>query len=122
MARRRLPSDCVRFRLLVFVALALASGCGGANSGGDNSDNAGAKVFAESECGSCHTYSPAGSVGDVGPNLDDANVTFEQAVEQVTKGGGGMPAYGDPSDPEHYGRLLSKEEIEEVARFVTEDG
>jgi cytochrome c6 len=121
LAARRLLSDRVRVRLLVVVPLALAAGCGGGDGGGDKSDSAGAKVFAESGCGTCHTYGPAGSAGDVGPNLDDANVTFERAVEQVTNGGGGMPAYGDPSDPEH-ARLLSKEEIEEVARFVSQGG
>jgi cytochrome c6 len=110
-----------RFRMLVVLLVALAAGCGGGEGGGDESDGRGATVFAESGCGDCHTYSPAGSTGDVGPNLDDANVTFERAVEQVTNGGGGMPAYGDPSDPEH-ARLLSKEEIEDVAGFVSQGG
>jgi mono/diheme cytochrome c family protein len=106
--------------MLIGALVALAAGCGGADGGGDETDSAGAKVFAESGCGSCHTYSRAGSTADVGPNLDDSSVTFERAVSQVTNGGGGMPAYGDATDPEH-ARLLSKEEIEDVARFVTQD-
>jgi mono/diheme cytochrome c family protein len=107
-----------RLRLLV-VVVALAAGCGEGDGGGDKSDSPGAKVFAESGCGSCHTYSPAGSTGNVGPNLDDSNVTFERAVEQVTNGGGGMPAFGDKTDPER-ARLLSKKEIDDVARFVSQ--
>ena len=123
MAARRLPSDRVRFRLLVVVALALVAGCGGGDGGGDKSDTPGARVFAEAGCGTCHTDSRAGSASDVGPDLDDANVTFERAVEQVTDGGGGMPAYRDPPDPDDpdYARpLLSEQEIEDVARFVSQ--
>jgi len=51
---------------------------------------------------------------------DNADVTFELAVAQVTDGGGGMPAYGDRSDPEH-ARLLTKEQIEDVAHFVSQE-
>jgi len=34
---------------------------------------------------------PCTATGDVGPNVRDANVTFERAVEHVTNGGGGCP-------------------------------
>jgi mono/diheme cytochrome c family protein len=47
----------------------------------------------------------------VGPNLDEADPDFEEAVAQIKSGGGGMPAYEGQ---------LSEEEIANVAAFVTE--
>ena len=40
-------------------------------------------------------------------------MSFEQAVQQVTNGGGGMPAFKDQ---------LSEQEIEDVSRYITEEG
>jgi mono/diheme cytochrome c family protein len=71
----------------------------------------GKKVFASAGCGGCHTFSAAGSTGTVGPNLDDASVDVDAAVQQVKNGGGGMPAFGD---------RLSDQEIADVAAFVTQ--
>jgi mono/diheme cytochrome c family protein len=70
---------------------------------------AGEEVFASARCGDCHVLSAAGSSGTVGPNLDDTNSQYDAIVEQVTNGGGGMPAFGDQ---------LSEEEIRDVAAFV----
>ena len=84
---------------------------GGAAGEGDAAK--GKEIFASAGCGGCHTYGPAGSSGTVGPNLDDANVTAEQAAGQVKNGGGGMPAFGD---------RLSDQEIADVAAFVTQGG
>ncbi len=71
----------------------------------------GKKIFASAGCGGCHTFSAAGSTGTVGPNLDDANVDVDAAVQQIKNGGGGMPAFGD---------RLSDQEIADVAAFVTQ--
>jgi hypothetical protein len=95
--------------LLLLLVVGLLAGCGGGDENGEGG-GPGAKVFADQGCGGCHTFSPAGSTGTIGPNLDDANVSFERAVQQVTNGGGGMPAFGDK---------LSKQEIEDVARYVS---
>ena len=80
-------------------------------AGGEGDAAKGKEIFASAGCGGCHTFGPAGSSGTVGPNLDDANVTAEQAAEQVRNGGGGMPAFGD---------RLSDQEIADVAAFVTQ--
>jgi mono/diheme cytochrome c family protein len=81
----------------------------GAATEGDPAN--GKKVFASAGCGGCHTFSAAGSTGTVGPNLDEASVDFDAAVQQVKNGGGGMPAFGD---------RLSDQEIADVAAFVTQ--
>ena len=104
----------VKLRLLLLLLVAALAGCGGDDGDGDGADGGpGAKVFAEAGCGSCHTFSPASSTGSVGPNLDEADISFDQAVQQITNGGGGMPPFKDE---------LSEQEIEDVARYVTEGG
>jgi mono/diheme cytochrome c family protein len=70
---------------------------------------AGESVFAAQACGSCHVLEAAGSSGTIGPNLDDSAPGYEAIVEQVTNGGGGMPAFADQ---------LSEEQIRDVAAFV----
>ena len=52
----------------------------------------------------------AGTTGTVGPNLDESQVSFEDAVRQITNGGGGMPAFGDQ---------LEDEQIRALARYIT---
>jgi cytochrome c553 len=84
---------------------------GGGGGGGEGDPEAGAAVFEANDCGNCHTYEPAGTSGTIGPNLDDSDVDFEGAVQQITDGGGGMPAYGGQ---------LSEDDIANVAAFVTQ--
>jgi Cytochrome C oxidase, cbb3-type, subunit III len=108
----------VRPHLILLVLLALVTGCGGGDDNGDGGDGGtadgpGAMIFSEQGCGSCHTFSPAGSSGTIGPSLDDSDVDFDGAVQQIRDGGGAMPAFKDK---------LSEEEIEDVARYVTEGG
>jgi mono/diheme cytochrome c family protein len=103
-------------RILVSLAFALvAFGLAGC-SGGDEptaaeltASNPGAAVFADAGCGDCHTLSAASSTGTVGPNLDQVSVDRERIIEQVTRGGGAMPAFK--------GRL-DNDEIEAVADFL----
>lgn len=121
MRRTKLPV------LLVAGALALVvAGCGSdddsdtaeppaatttENGGGETGDAAnGEQVYVAAGCGGCHTFEAAGSTGSVGPNLDDASPSFDLVVEQVTNGGGAMPAFGDE---------LSEQEIRDVAAFVS---
>ena len=82
---------------------------GGAAVQGDAA--AGKEVFASAGCGNCHTLADAGATGTVGPNLDDLDVTVEAAAEQVTNGGGGMPAFSGG---------LSEKQIADVAAYVVE--
>jgi len=73
---------------------------------------AGATVFKQAGCGSCHTLAAASASGQIGPNLDNLRPGFEAAQAKVETGGGGMPAFA--------GRL-SKEQIRDVAAFVAKN-
>ena len=112
--------------LAALVSLALA-GCGGGgdddgaaeeppaatDEGGGTEGNAeaGAQLFADNGCGTCHTLDAAGTTGTTGPNLDEVQPSFEAAVEQITNGGGGMPAFGES---------LSDQQIRDLAAYVVE--
>jgi mono/diheme cytochrome c family protein len=78
-------------------------------TGAAGSDRVG-KVIFTTNCASCHTLADAGTTGTVGPNLDDLKPAQDVVVEQVTNGGGGMPAFGG---------TLTEEEINEVAVYVS---
>jgi mono/diheme cytochrome c family protein len=84
---------------------------GGGGGGAEGDPEAGAEVFAEAGCGGCHVFEPAGSSGSAGPNLDEADVSFEDAVAQIENGGGGMPPFEGQ---------LSDQQIADVAAFVTQ--
>ena len=73
---------------------------------------AGATVFKQAGCGSCHTLAAASASGQIGPNLDDLRPAFEDVRARVEAGGGGMPAFA--------GRL-SEEQIRDVAAFVAKN-
>jgi len=82
---------------------------GGAAAEGDPEN--GKSIYASAGCGGCHTFAEAGSTGTVGPSLDESNMDFDAAVQQIENGGGAMPAFGD---------RLSDQEIADVAAFVTQ--
>jgi mono/diheme cytochrome c family protein len=95
-----------------------AEAAGGGTEGKENVEEesaggnpmAGKNVFAEN-CSVCHGASGHG--GNGGPDLttQPKAKTLNGAVEQVTEGGGGMPAFAE---------LLSTKEIEDVAAYVVE--
>jgi mono/diheme cytochrome c family protein len=72
---------------------------------------AGKDIFlGTSGCGTCHTLADAGTSGTVGPNLDDAQPSFDLVVDRVTNGLGGMPPFSS---------TLSEEDIQNVAAYVS---
>ncbi len=74
------------FRIALTIAcLALPGGAAAAS---------GPQLFASAGCGGCHTLAAAGSTGTVGPNLDQLGPSAAAVANQVTYGGGGMPAFG----------------------------
>jgi cytochrome c oxidase subunit II len=88
-----------------------AEGESEAPEGGTADAAAGEEVFAEN-CSVCHGSDGHG--GNGGPDLTTMPKAQEQASaeEQVTNGGGGMPAFAG---------TLSEEEISNVAAYVVED-
>ena len=70
----------------------------------------GESIFASAGCGGCHTFEAAGSNGSVGPNLDESKPSLELAIDRITNGQGGMPAFKDQ---------LSEEQIQAVAQYVS---
>src|SRR6266511_4759623 len=91
---------------LLLATLPLAAGCG---SSGDSASSPGAKVFASSGCGGCHTLSAAAAKGQVGPNLDELKPDASTVAHQVRVGGNGMPSFRSK---------LSARQISLVADFV----
>ena len=63
----------------------------------------------KAQCGVCHTLNAAGSVGNIGPDLDQLKPPISQIIYTVTNGIGVMQAWEG---------ILTDEEIEAVAYYV----
>ena len=63
----------------------------------------------KAQCGVCHALQAAGSVGNIGPNLDQLKLPMSQIIYTVTNGIGVMSAWQG---------ILTQEEIEAVAYYV----
>jgi mono/diheme cytochrome c family protein len=95
----------------------------------------GKEVYAASGCGACHTFTPAGSARNVGPNLDEAAELYppefllESIVDPtayVEKGSSGsiggdreygteMPAYGPDEKPPG---KLTEQQLADLVAFL----
>ena len=96
-----------------YVAAVAGNPQGGQPAGGEPLTDAtdGETIFLQAGCGSCHTLAAAGSNGTIGPNLDESQPDAQLAVDRVTNGQGGMPAFR--------GRL-DEGQIRAVAEYVAE--
>ncbi len=71
----------------------------------------GKEVFLEAgNCAACHSLSDAGSMADIGPNLNQIRPQVQTILMAVKNGIGVMPAMEG---------ILSDEEIEAVAHYVS---
>lgn len=61
-------------------------------------------------CSVCHALADAGSVGAIGPNLDELAPDAERVAAAVSGGVGIMPAYGEN---------LAEADIEALAAYVS---
>ena len=87
--------------------------------------NAGKQIFSQ-HCGGCHTLADAGTVANVGPNLDDAfraarteeggdfqeSTIFDVTLDQMRLAAPPMPRFD--TGPQK----LSQEELENIAAYV----
>ena len=73
----------------------------------------GLEIFNETAgCAACHVLKAAGSMGNIGPNLDMvSNISKESVMDIVTNGLGVMPAFGED-------QIITKEEIDIVSSYV----
>lgn len=121
-----------------FACVAIAAGCGGSGSdtveqqtrasGAPEAPNPeqplspaeahGRDLFIQN-CGSCHTFDAAGTVGQIGPNLDDIAVN-EADVLHAIRTGGGRHAKGQESGPSGNmpRNLVTGQDAQDVAAFV----
>jgi cytochrome c oxidase subunit 2 len=82
----------------------------------------GADLFA-AQCGSCHVLADAGTLGQVGPNLDevlqgaDAEFIMESIVDpsaQIAEG------YQDGVMPSNYGEIFTEPQLEGLVEYLLE--
>lgn len=110
-----MPANLVTGEDAAAVAGYVASAAGKpAQAGGEDDGEAAPadpKELFVQNCGSCHVLADAGTEGAVGPSLDEAQLSLGAAIEQITNGGGGMPAFE--------GRL-TQEQIRVIAEYVVE--
>jgi mono/diheme cytochrome c family protein len=69
-------------------------------------------------CGSCHTFDAAGTVGQIGPNLDDIAIN-EADVLHAIRTGGGRHSHGAGGRTGNMPRnLVTGKDAQDVAAFV----
>jgi mono/diheme cytochrome c family protein len=91
---------------------------------------AGKAVFVSSGCGACHTFTPAGSKGTVGPDLDKlpeyAKAANRGSLEDFVKesitdpGAYVAPGYPNGVMPGTYGGTLSAQQLADLVAFLTQ--
>jgi mono/diheme cytochrome c family protein len=82
---------------------------------------AGKQVFDAQGCGSCHAFEPAGSTGNVGPNLSEALKGKDAAfIQQSIVDPNAVVAEGFQPNimPQTYGSQLSDKQLADLVAFL----
>jgi cytochrome c oxidase subunit 2 len=94
-----------------------------------NASSAGAAVFKNNQCGSCHTFKPAGTTAKVGPDLDnvaaDAQKAGKPVDEYVRQSIVDPNAYVVPGYPKNVMppfSQLPKNELDALVQYLTTKG
>ncbi len=122
-----------RVALIVLSGLVLA-GCGGEKTvsptgpvegtlpkAATGNPAAGKKVFADNGCASCHTFTPAGATGKIGPDLSKVlkgksadfiktSITDPNAVI--------APGFQPNVMPQMYGQQLTSQQLADLVAFL----
>jgi cytochrome c oxidase subunit II len=95
--------------------------------GGGTSGAPGLAVFQQNGCGSCHTFTPAGASGKVGPDLDDLKTlaakanrgTLEQFIHEsiVDPAAYIAPGYSDLM-PHIFGTQIPANELTQLVQYL----
>lgn len=99
------------------------------SGGGGGNAAAGKTVFAANGCANCHTFTPAGSNGTIGPNLDtgptesakaDGNMPLAAFIKQSIVDPNAYIAKGYTKGlmPATFGSQLSKTQINDLVAFI----
>jgi cytochrome c6 len=89
---------------------------------------AGAQVFtevAQPSCGSCHTYGPAGTSAQVGPNLDEVlpDLSPEEIHEAIVDPHAQIAeGFSAGIMPSTYGDSLDEQQLADLVAFLTQGG
>src|SRR5438094_8853911 len=91
---------------------------------------AGKAVFVSQGCGSCHTFTPAGTKGTIGPDLDklaaDAQKANQGLLEDYTKtsitdpNAYVVPGFAQGIMPGTYGQSLKPQQLADLVAFLTQ--
>jgi cytochrome c oxidase subunit II len=84
---------------------------------------AGRAVFADNNCGSCHTLADAGTNGTVGPNLDDGLAGRDEAFVRtsiVDPEAEIADGYQGGIMPPNYEQTLAPDELDALVTYLTE--
>ena len=82
---------------------------------------AGKQVFTSQGCGSCHTFEPAGSSGNVGPNLTEALKGKDAAfIDQSIVDPNAVVAAGYQPNimPQNFGQTLAAKQLNDLIAFL----
>jgi cytochrome c oxidase subunit II len=100
-----------------------------AKQGGRSNGPPGLSVFQQNGCGGCHTFSPAGAAGTVGPSLDNLKTeaqkanrgTLAQFVHEsiVDPGAYLEPGYQDVM-PHIFGQQIPAKQLSELVQYLAQ--
>lgn len=133
----------VLFVLLAALASAPLTGCGGGSTVSPGPETvegtiaqetipldqgdaaAGEAIFTETAsptCGSCHTYGPAGTDADIGPNLDDslADGDPESILESIVNPSATLTEGFADLMPKDYGDKLDEQQLADLVAFLSQ--
>jgi mono/diheme cytochrome c family protein len=127
-------SPLVARAVLIVFAVLLLAGCGGEKTVAPTGPvegtlpkaikgdaKAGKKVFLNTGCGSCHTFSAAGTSGTTGPNLDQvlkgksADFIKKSIVDPNAEI---APGYKPDIMPPSYGSQLTPKQLADLVAFL----
>jgi cytochrome c oxidase subunit 2 len=98
--------------------------------GGATGPSGGLAVFQKNGCGSCHTFTPAGSTGTIGPNLDHLKTYAAQAnrgsltafIKESIVNPGAYIQHGYQNQmPAIFGQQIPANQLDQLVQYLAEN-